>query len=62
MKNLRPITFGIALIFITAGCGGQPEDQVAASSAESVTSVGQSGIQDQDSNPNVVQVAVSRIT
>ena len=58
MKNLLPITFGIALILITASCGGQPEVQVTESSAESATSVGQSGVQDKDSNPNVVQVAV----
>jgi uncharacterized surface protein with fasciclin (FAS1) repeats len=58
MKNLLPITFGIALILITAGCGGQPESQATISSSESPPSVGQSGVQDKDSNPNVVQVAV----
>ena len=58
MKNLFPITFGIALILITAGCGGQPDSQVTATSTESTPSVGQSGVQDKDSNPNVVQVAV----
>lgn len=58
MKNLLPITFGIALILIAAGCGGQPDDRATATSPESAPSVGQSGVQDKDSKPNVVQVAV----
>ncbi len=59
MKNLLPITFGIALILITAGCGGQPNGQATATSTESAPSVGQSGVKDSDSKPNVVQVAVA---
>jgi len=58
MKNLLPITFGIVLLLITAGCGGQPDGQATATSPESAPAVGQSGVQDKESKPNVVQVAV----
>ena len=57
MKNLLPITYGIVLILLTAGCGGQPDSQ-STSSTESAPTVGQSGVQDKNSKPNVVQVAV----
>ncbi len=58
MKQLLSITLGISAILLVAGCGGQPEGQTVVSSTESSSSVGQSGVQDSDSNPNVVQVAV----
>lgn len=41
-------------------CSSQPEETVPAENAESeMSSVGQSGVQDDVSNPNVVQVAAS---
>lgn len=60
MKHLPSITLGIAVILIIAGCGGQPAGEATANSAtESIApSVGQSGVKDDVSNPNVVQVAV----
>ncbi|MDI1322769.1 MAG: fasciclin domain-containing protein [Algoriphagus sp.] len=59
MKHLLSITFGIAVILVTAGCGGQPAGEATAdSSTESAPAVGQSGVQDSESKPNVVQVAV----
>lgn len=58
MKIHLPLTFGVALILLTAGCGGQQENLATSTSTESAPTVGQSGVKDTFSNPNVVQVAV----
>lgn len=60
MKHLLSLTFGIAVSLLTAGCGGQSAGEATPENSPSTaTSVGQSGVKDDVSNPNVVQVAVS---
>lgn len=58
MKSiLKSIAVLIALIYIS-GCGTSENQTQSEASTTSAPSVGQSGVQDDVSNPNVVQVAV----
>lgn len=59
MKQLLSLTLGIAVTLVIAGCGGQPAGEATSENSPATsTSVGQSGVKDDVSNPNVVQVAV----
>lgn len=58
MKSiLKTFAVLIAMVYLT-GCGTSENQSQAVSSESSTPSVGQSGIKDDVSNPNVVQVAV----
>lgn len=59
MKNLA-FSFGLFLLLVVAGCNPSTQNQTpaAADSSTSGQSVGQSGVKDDVSTPNVVQVAV----
>ncbi len=60
MKNLRLPLFLSAFVFIILSACGTSDSQEQASSEKSqpLSTVGQSGVQDADSKPNVVQIAV----
>jgi len=59
MKSiLNSLALLIALIVIS-GCGGTESQSQSNESTSSTQSVGQSGVKDDVSNPNVVQIAVS---
>ena len=50
---------GLCLIYLIIGCNPSPQDQSASTSAVSSQPLtGQSGVKDETSQPNVVQVAV----
>lgn len=55
---LNSLAFLLALVLIQ-GCGSNESQSQAVESTSSVQSVGQSGVKDDVSNPNIVQVAVS---
>ncbi|MDX5479237.1 MAG: fasciclin domain-containing protein [Cyclobacteriaceae bacterium] len=58
MKSiLKTFAVLIAMVYLT-GCGTSENQSQAVSSESSTPSVGQSGVKDDVSNPNVVQVAV----
>jgi uncharacterized surface protein with fasciclin (FAS1) repeats len=59
MKSIINYFQLLAMAIIIASCGGSGEQQQITYSASSTPSVGQSGVKDDSSNPNVVQVAVS---
>lgn len=48
----------VSIMFVGIGCGSAPEQQTTNTSAEAVPMTGQSGVQDETSAPNIVQVAV----
>lgn len=59
MKSiLNSLALLTAMIYIS-GCGGSENQNQASESTAFVQSVGQSGVKDDVSNPNIVQVAVS---
>lgn len=60
MQNLIP-AFGLCLVLLWSGCNPSPQTQAAAEAvnATNTAPVGQSGVKDETSQPNVVQVAVS---
>ncbi|WP_113924358.1 fasciclin domain-containing protein [Cognataquiflexum aquatile] len=58
MKSLVKYFPLLALLLITMSCGGSGEQQQSTENPASPQAVGQSGVVDDDSNPNIVQVAV----
>ena len=59
MKNLLKVITPIALIFSVACSNGTSENAASTASTSTETPVvGQSGVQDETSDPNVVQIAV----
>lgn len=61
-KNLMRILFTILLsgcMLAWTSCGNNQSSTTVSSSTETAASVGQSGVQDDDSSPNVVKVAIS---
>lgn len=48
----------VSIMLVGIGCGSTPEKQTTNASAEAVPMTGQSGVQDETSAPNIVQVAV----
>jgi uncharacterized surface protein with fasciclin (FAS1) repeats len=59
MKHLLSITLGIAVTALIAGCSSQPTQEASLENLPvTSTSLGQSGVKDDVSSPNVVQVAV----
>jgi uncharacterized surface protein with fasciclin (FAS1) repeats len=57
MKKILSIP-AICCVFLAASCNQSSEVKGGENSAQAVESVGQSGVQDDVSNPNIVQVAV----
>jgi uncharacterized surface protein with fasciclin (FAS1) repeats len=58
MKSLVKHFPILAIMLFLIGCAGSGEQSQTAETVSSPASVGQSGVQDDVSNPNVVQVAV----
>ena len=59
MKNLLKVITPIALLFSVACSNGTSENAASTASTSTETPVvGQSGVQDETSDPNVVQIAV----
>ncbi|MFD2200801.1 fasciclin domain-containing protein [Shivajiella indica] len=56
-SKLYSLSLLIAIIFIS-GCGSSENQNQGAESTTAVQSVGQSGVKDDVSNPNIVQIAV----
>ncbi|MGY6743556.1 MAG: fasciclin domain-containing protein [Cecembia sp.] len=59
MKNLIKTLLVVLGLAISAGCGTSESQSGTTNMASSAPSVGQSGVKDDQSNPNVVQIAVS---
>ena len=55
---VKSIFFSEIVLCTACGTGSTTENQTATTSTETSTQTGQSGVQDDVSNPNVVQVAV----
>ncbi len=51
-------TLTLAVSILTISCNSQPENAAQTSNTETKDAVGQSGVKDDVSNPNVVQVAI----
>lgn len=58
MKNKISLILVIAVGFIFCSCGNSPKTDQSANGLENNTPLGQAGVQDNTSNPNILQVAI----
>lgn len=58
MKKVFTLLVPVSIMLLGAGCSSAPEQQTTNASAEAVQMTGQSGVHDETSAPNIVQVAV----
>ncbi|PSL07747.1 fasciclin domain-containing protein [Cecembia rubra] len=59
MKEISKTLLWILSLAVLAGCGTSETQSQASAGGSAVQHVGQSGVKDDQSNPNVVQIAVS---
>ena len=59
MKNLYLLLFLSAFCFASCNSNGEADQTSSTTESSDAVGTGQSGVKDDDSNPNVVQVAVS---
>lgn len=58
MKKVLLLFVPVAMMMVGIGCSSAPEQTASTTSTEAAPMSGQSGVQDETSNPNIVQVAV----
>lgn len=58
MKKVLLLLLPVSIMAIGMGCGSAPEQPKTNTTSEAVDMTGQSGVQDETSAPNIVQVAI----